>query len=65
MVPLKDRNREELDKAYIKFFKMGTRLTTKCASNSAISYIKMDEDNHLHRQRSYDYFWQIMSLPME
>ncbi len=46
----------------------GTRFTTKCASNSAISYIKMDKVNHLHRQRSYDFFdffLQMMSLPME
>ncbi len=25
----------------------------------------MDKINHLHRQRSYEPFWQLMSLPME
>ncbi len=57
MVPLKDRNREELDKAHINIAKKGTRFTTKCASNSATSYIKIDKINHLHRKRSFELLW--------
>ncbi len=43
--------------------------TTKCTSNSDISYNTMDKVNHIHRQRNTFFFGvgvgQMMFLPME